>query len=242
VQSVVTTPAAVTRECLPSHVAAALGTQVLAALHVKLAAQSASVAHEVAQTSPLHWYGEHGIPTAAAHVPVPVHDPARVAMPALHDAARQDVVDPAKPLHVSRVAPSHASARQTSADEVAGHGERPCAGGPRTAWHMPGDAASAHASHCPVHAVLQHTPSAQNVDAHSAPAAHASPFPFVQTPAALQLFCPLQLSGSGASVIFAHTPRLPTTLHAWHVPQSGASQHTPSTQNPDAHVEPSVHD
>src|SRR5262249_50832701 len=107
-------------------------------------------------------------------------------------------------------------------------------------WQVPG--ASAQASHCAVHAVLQHTPSTQNVDAHSAPAKHASPFFFLQAPAALQLLVPVQLSGSGALVIFPHAPRLPATLHAWQVPHTGASQHTPSTQYPDAHAEPSAHD
>jgi len=43
------------------------------------------------------------------------------------------------------------------------------------------------------------------------------------------------LAGSVPTAIGEHLPTLPATLHARHRPVHEASQHTPSTQNPDAH-------
>ena len=41
--------------------------------------------------------------------------------------------------------------------------------------------------------------------------------------------------------MLAHVPRLPARLHARHVPQLAALQHTPSTQLPPAQSPPSLH-
>jgi hypothetical protein len=54
-------------------------------------------------------------------------------------------------------------------------------GAPVTGWQTP--VSGAHASHCPVHAALQQTPSAQKPEVHSVAAVHGAPFGFaVQTP------------------------------------------------------------
>ena len=54
---------------------------------------------------------------------------------------------------------------------------------------LPGLSGSAHETHPPSQARLQHTPSAQNVDAHSLPSLHAAPFDLrPQLPATH--FCP----------------------------------------------------
>jgi hypothetical protein len=44
-----------------------------------------------------------------------------------------------------------------------------------TAMHWPFMSGSPHASHDPLHTLSQHTPSAQNPEAHSLPALHGSP-------------------------------------------------------------------
>jgi hypothetical protein len=48
-----------------------------------------------------------------------------------------------------------------------------------TVLHVP---VASHAWHCPVHALLQHTPSTQKLDAHSVFAEHACPFSFSHVP------------------------------------------------------------
>jgi len=60
---------------------------------------------------------------------------------------------------------------------------------PLTGAHVPAEPSSAHASHSPVHAALQQTPSAQKPSAHSAPREQlvaigffVAHFPFKQKP------------------------------------------------------------
>ena len=93
------------------------------------------------------------------------------------------------------------------------------------------------ASQVPVHAALQHTPSAQKPLAHSDAIPHASPGPFLQEPAPL---IPLQtcvpahsLSGSVPASRGAHVPSAAAVLeatHASHKPLHATLQQTPSTQ------------
>ena len=46
---------------------------------------------------------------------------------------------------------------------------------------------------------------------------------------------PHSFPGSVPTATAAHVPSLPAPLHAMHVPLHATSQHTPSTQKPEAH-------
>jgi hypothetical protein len=91
----------------------------------------------------------------------------------------------------------------------------------------------------PLQALLQHTPSTQKPEAHALALLHAWPLLVLQFPLASQA-CPLeQLPGTSVPA-WARTqvPSWPLTLHDLHGPvQDADSQHTPSTQLPDAQVE-----
>jgi hypothetical protein len=111
-------------------------------------------------------------------------------------------------------------------------------GVPATLPHVPADPVILQNWHDPVHAELQHTPSAQIVLRHSEPAVHDWPVFFLQAPIASQLcVAPPQLSSS-ALVTATHVP--PPPVHAWHVPHTLAVQQRPSTHDPDAHSAPAA--
>ena len=57
------------------------------------------------------------------------------------------------------------------------HALRPPTGAPLTATHVPTLPARLQLAHCPVHAALQQTPSAQKVELHWLPAVQAAPDP-----------------------------------------------------------------
>jgi hypothetical protein len=115
-----------------------------------------------------------------------------------------------------------------------------------------------HASHVPPQALLQHTPSTQLPDAQVRPAVQAVPFgvlavhtppaqwlPLLQSASALhglaqeapppQKARPHSLAGSVCAGTRLQVPALPGRLHARQVPVQPPSQHTPSTQLPEAH-------
>ena len=114
-----------------------------------------------------------------------------------------------------------------------------------------------HASHGPAHALPQHTPSAQWPDAQSAALKQVAPscrsgtqvpneqwLPALQSESSRhgdsQLDIPLQVAaphspaGSVPAAYGVQPPTSPGTLHASQVPSHALSQHTPSTQWPDA--------
>jgi hypothetical protein len=64
-------------------------------------------------------------------------------------------------------------------------------------------------------------------------AGHACPFFVLQTPAALQVFVPLQLSASSPLVTATQVPPVP--VQAWQVPHDDVPQQCPSTQAPVLH-------
>jgi hypothetical protein len=108
-----------------------------------------------------------------------------------------------------------------------------------TAAHAPCWPLRLQAWHAPHDAALQHTPSTQFPDAQSVPAAHVCVSFFRHAPLASHvLVAALHVSASSAFVTVAHVPTDPERLHAWHVPQLPAAQHTPSTQFADAHCVP----
>jgi hypothetical protein len=81
-------------------------------------------------------------------------------------------------------------------------------GSPTIGTHLPSEPPLLHASHAPLHAESQQTPSAQCPDAHSPSALHAVPFRF------------------------AHKPLVLPALHDLPAPQEPTLQQTPSVQNP----------
>jgi hypothetical protein len=105
-----------------------------------------------------------------------------VATPSVQDAARQAVAEPGK-AQASRVAPSQAPAQE---EPSVAQAVRAPWGAPVTAAQLPTLPATSHASHWPVHAVSQQTPSTQEPLAHWPGPPQVSPGPFrgVHTPAA----------------------------------------------------------
>jgi hypothetical protein len=92
-----------------------------------------------------------------------------------------------------------------------------------------------HASHCPLHAVSQHMPSAQFALAHDdAPLGHCCPFFSLHAPDGSQvLVVGGQLSGSSAPMTAVHAP-LPG-VHVMHVPLHAPEQHVPSSHTFERH-------
>jgi hypothetical protein len=94
-------------------------------------------------------------------------------------------------------------------------------------------------THTSSQALSQHTPSTQKPDAQPLALEHAAPFLFLHLPLPSQA-CPLlQLPGTSVpAAARTQLPWWPATLHDWHAPEQEAfSQHTPSTQKPDAQVD-----
>ena len=88
-------------------------------------------------------------------------------------------------------------------------------------------------SHDPLQALLQQTVSAQLPLRHSGPALHDCAIFFLQAPLALQVYAPVQLSGSSILVTATQVP--PGLEQDWHVPQDATLQQWSSTQNPLLH-------
>lgn len=77
--------------------------------------------------------------------------------------------------------------------------------------------------------------------AHVALPVHEMPLSDRHAPAASQVLVALgHESGSAALMTLVQVPTEPGTLHAWQVAHRACSQHTPSTQCPVSHVEPSA--
>jgi hypothetical protein len=88
-----------------------------------------------------------------------------------------------------------------------------------------------------VHEALQHTPSTQKFDPHSAAVAQARPLAFLpvwQVPAASQYCAPLQSTVAFRScdpaATFTQLPSLCETAHDWQVPRQALLQQKVSTQ------------
>jgi hypothetical protein len=94
-----------------------------------------------------------------------------VAMPFVH-VEPHDVVALAY-AHSLRRTPSHVPPHVVPPPVQA---SREACGAPATAEHVPRAPGTSHASHCPLHAALQHTPSAHTPLAHSLAAVQAAPF------------------------------------------------------------------
>jgi hypothetical protein len=208
----------------------------------------ASPAHDATQL-PLvasHTYGAQSTPFASSmHVPRPSQT-RPVAWFDAHTLAPHDV-----PLVYLRhaAAPSHVPSRAHESAPSSGQsswGSRPLFTGPHVPLVADPVSAAVHATQNPLHGRSQHTPSAHVPEAHVPPSVHAWPAAVLHAPVASQVCAPAHVSGSSAFFTGRHVPRVadcePTgRLHASHVPQALTSQHTPSTQKPDAQSDAAMH-
>jgi hypothetical protein len=144
---------------------------------------------------------------AAGHAPLPSQVAETVATSAAQLASRHVTSLPARRAQLSRVTPSHESAEQALPGSAAGHAGCPVCGAPVIGVQVPRVPSASHASHEPVHATLQHTPSAQWPLAHWPSAAHFCPgIPFArQRPASHHAVAAQPLSSPQVS---AHAPSL----------------------------------
>src|SRR5262245_305037 len=99
-----------------------------------------------------------------------------------------------------------------------------------------------------MHELLQQTPSTQNVDMHSLPAPHSSPFAFgppgtgPHAPAPLQVMLPVHSPAGFVPCAYGwQTPSLFGWLHERQGPMQAFAQQTPSTQKLARHWALSVH-
>lgn len=159
-----------------------------------------------------HVYGAHEVGVGVPQAPAPLQRASLIAMSPVQLGSLQVVSAPGNALHAVRSEPSHLPV-QTPVPE---HAVRVPCGAPTTAVQVPTLPPISQASHCPEHAVLQQTPSAQTPEPHSALVVHPVASGLEQDPA------PLALHFSGAA-------------------QDGVEQQTPSTQLPEAHWDGAVH-
>jgi hypothetical protein len=181
------------------------------------AAQSESTVQLVRHPLASQVYGAHETGLAAPHAPPPLQATAGVKVEPVHEAAWQVTSLPTNPLHARASLPSQERPRQGSAVPET-HAIRLPRDAPTTAVQVPEVPTPLQASHCPVHARLQHTPSTQLPEPHSAPAAQPVP-------------------GS-----LAQEPSLPVVAHELPASQLAAPQQTWSVQKvPEGHPDASVH-
>jgi hypothetical protein len=115
--------------------------------------------------------GAQGCVRTAGQNPEPSQNSCSVAVPFVQTGARHSLLFPGM-LHDCVVTPSHEPAQPVVSPMQAARGET---GNPLTAVHVPLLAARLQASHWPVHALLQHTPSTQKFDWHWPADVHAVP-------------------------------------------------------------------
>jgi hypothetical protein len=128
------------------------------------------VAHIVPHAASTQRYGAHAVVAGAGQLPMPSQVAAAVALPSAQLAVRHDVVAGGY-VHAARWVPSQVPPQVP----VPLHAERMPRGAPVTAVQVPTDFATSHASHWPLQAWLQHTPSAQKPVAQALLRVHAAP-------------------------------------------------------------------
>ena len=141
-------------------------------------------------------------------MPAPSQKAIPVSTPPVHEAAAQLVDVPLIEAHLVRSAPSQAAWQAPDPEQAV---RAPCTA-PATATHVPTLPPTSHASHWPVQALSQQTPSTQLPEPHSAPDVHVVASGFAQVP-------------------------VPLALHLSGAVQEETRQHTPSTHLPDVHCE-----
>src|SRR6185369_6166740 len=109
---------------------------------------------------------------------------------------------------------------------------------------MPTEPSPSQASQAPSQARSQQTPSAQAPSAQSASVAQDAAPARLQTPLALQVWSPAQLSGSGALTTGSHCPvvaeQASHTSHSEVLQQAPSTQATPSQSASSSQVPPSA--
>jgi hypothetical protein len=151
-------------------------------VHLAPFAQSPSDAHAVLHCLVVasHANAPQSIAGGGAQNPWPSQNAAGVRRFPSHAAAPHDVDLPACAAQAVGLMPSHCVTAQTSpASPLLQRARDPC-GAPTTGAHVPLVLAPSHASHGPVHAVLQHTLSTQWPVGQSVSAAHATHVPPTQ--------------------------------------------------------------
>jgi hypothetical protein len=146
------------------------------ALHQSPAMQSAAELHEARQAVAPHTYGLHACVWIAGHAPAPLQLAASVAVPPEQEASRH-VAPAAGYVQESAFVPLQAPPH--SEPSVAQAARRPT-GAPITGAHCPARPGTSQASHCPLQAALQQTPSTQRPEAHSPPAPQPVPRSFTK--------------------------------------------------------------
>lgn len=125
-----------------------------------------------------HSYAPHELTGAVEHAPAPLQNDVAVYAVPVHDSAAQIVDVPGGAPHFVRSLPSHFAWHAP----VPVHAGLPGRGSPLIAVQVPTTPPTLQASHWPVHAELQHTPSAQEPDPHSDALEQLSPIGFAQVP------------------------------------------------------------
>jgi hypothetical protein len=124
---------------------------------------------------PLHTYGEQLVVPPSTHVPAPLHRSALLEFPPTQDAATHTVV--AEWSAHEPEPEQNPVVPQVEAGELAHSlsGSVPFTMGPQTPFAPLPFFAAVQASHTPLQAVLQQTPSVQRPDAHCESMAHGNP-------------------------------------------------------------------
>ena len=132
------------------------------------------VVQVVAQLSPTHMDGAHGIATPATQVPTPSHA----------EGGMNSVAAPAHPPRAQTVPTAYLAhppcpLQKPLSPQVSGGSRRHTSCGSGTpagaGRHSPTNSGRAQLTHGPLQARLQHTPSAQKPEAHSVPLAQGTP-------------------------------------------------------------------
>jgi hypothetical protein len=144
----------------------------------------------------------------AAQVPAPSQRELAIqSVPSHFAGAQVTALSAMKPTHLVGSVALHVLAAQ-AAPAPSSHAVRAPWGAPFTGMHLPTLPSTSHASHCPSHAVSQHTPSTQLPLPHSSPMEHL------------------------VESFFLQVPSDPATAHEEPSPQLATPQQTPSVQKP----------
>jgi hypothetical protein len=163
---------------------AVFGTHLLCfGSQTKPPAQSSVVEHVVLHATPslAHAKPSHETLACVAHAPLPSHVDRGTCVADAHDSFTHSVSLPGNPLHAARVWPSQTAFAHASAPDA--HASRLPWGAPFTGVHVPFASTRSHASHCPLHAPSQQTPSTQKPDEHWLAFVHVWPCVSRQCPA-----------------------------------------------------------
>jgi hypothetical protein len=107
--------------------------------------------------------------------PFPSQLAARSATPPVQLGARQGTDEPAKPAHAIRSTPSHNACAQGVPPVAAAHAACTPCGSPATGTQIPSAPGTSQASHWPVQAWSQQTPSVQKAVAHASLVVQGAP-------------------------------------------------------------------